>query len=48
MDVYEDHQDEEPDLGDEWKNWHMNDPQFEDEDVDEMEMRKKMKKVKIL
>ena len=36
VDVCEDLQHEEPDPDDEWKNWNMNDPELEDEDVDEM------------
>ena len=38
--------DEETDLGDGWKNWQMNDPELENENLDEMGIRKKRKKVK--
>ena len=31
MDVCEDPHDEEPDLSDEWKVWHVNDSELEDE-----------------
>ena len=36
---------EEPELGDEWRKWHMDDPGFESDDVAEISVWKKRKKL---
>ena len=44
MDVCEDLHDDELDLGGEWRDWHMDDPELESDDENEGNVRKSRKK----